>query len=660
MRIPRLHRSLLCVGCGLLLAVATGTLPDCGKAAPWAGDPTTTPLTLPRAPELDNLVYLPIIFGPQPARLVIAAAHIDSAISYEPDEAILLWNIGAQAQPLAGWQLASGSKHATFPISSTLEVAAGQRIWCTAKAAAFAASFGETAACEWSEETDPAVPDLEGSLSLANNGGSILLRAADGAVADVLVYGDESQPVEGWEGAPAQLYTRGLVASAGQVWQRKLDPASGWPVDTDRAADWSGDLTDLQWGRQVRFPGWQGWDAASRLWPPADHANATVAAAVGPEGLFQPIAQLLSTATNSIDLSIYTLEHPDLAMILAGAARRGVRVRILLDGAPPGGISDLQKWCVAQIAAAGGDVRYLAVRADAPRGYRKRYRFTHAKFGVVDTRTVLVGTENFNMDAMPRPAGEPVGGRRGFYLFTDAPPAVSALQQIFAADWDPDRFLDLRPFDPADPKYGGPPPSLCCRPRRVYAVTESPFADTLATTGEGRFAVVSAPENATRPDTGLNALIARAGAGDEIVFMQLSEDKYWGDGTSNPVADPNPRLQALIAAARRGAHVRLLLDSFFDDPEALRSNRATVAYVRAVAAAEGLPLDARLGNPTLGGIHAKLALLRVGSEQWSAVGSLNGGEVSHKLNREVVLLVDQAAIYDRLHAVFEHDWALGE
>lgn len=33
---------------------------------------------------------------------------------------------------------------------------------------------------------------------------------------------------------------------------------------------------------------------------------------------------------------------------------------------------------------------------------------------------------------------------------------------------------------------------------------------------------------------------------------------------------------------------------------------------------------------------------------WSAVGSLNGGEVSHKLNREVVLLVDAPAIHARL------------
>ena len=65
------------------------------------------------------------------------------------------------------------------------------------------------------------------------------------------------------------------------------------------------------------------------------------------------------------------------------------------------------------------------------------------------------------------------------------------------------------------------------------------------------------------------------------------EHKCWGDGDSNPIADPNPRLQLLIDAARRGAKVRVLLDSFFDEPEANRSNQATVEYLETVAMPRG-------------------------------------------------------------------------
>ncbi len=150
----------------------------------------------------------------------------------------------------------------------------------------------------------------------------------------------------------------------------------------------------------------------------------------------------------------------------------------------------------------------------------------------------------------------------------------------------------------------------------------------------------------------------QAGVGHELYLVQLSEHKYWGDGDSNPIADPNPRLQLLIEAARRWVKMRLLLDSLFDDPEALRSNQATVEYLEAVAAAEGLDIVGAVGNPTGGGIHAKWLLARVNGVTWSAVGSLNGGEISHKVNREVVLMVDHPLVYDRLSAAFLHGWAL--
>ncbi len=127
---------------------------------------------------------------------------------------------------------------------------------------------------------------------------------------------------------------------------------------------------------------------------------------------------------------------------------------------------------------------------------------------------------------------------------------------------------------------------------------------------------------------------------------------------SNPIADPNPRLQALVEAARRGAKVRILLDSFFDDAKSLRNNRATVDYVATIASSEGIDITAVVGNPTAGGIHAKLLLARVGEETWSAIGSLNGSEISHKVNREIVLMVDHPQVYARLLEVFLHDWEL--
>jgi hypothetical protein len=68
--------------------------------------------------------------------------------------------------------------------------------------------------------------------------------------------------------------------------------------------------------------------------------------------------------------------------------------------------------------------------------------------------------------------------------------------------------------------------------------------------------------------------------------------KWMGVGHLHPVADPNPQLEMVIDVARLGVRVRLLLDSYVDDGENLLSNRATLDYVRSIAA-EGLDLDAR-------------------------------------------------------------------
>lgn len=615
-------------------------------------------------PPLDQAIFLPVVAAP-PSHVVIAAAHIDSTVSGEADEAILLWNTGRRVEHLAGWRLTGGGRTATFPITSTLTLAPGHRLWCADEARAFRASFGHDPGCEWGPDTDPAIPDLDGDLALGNSGGTLQLWREDGRLADTLIYGNESSPAQGWRGLPAQVYSRGALSASGQVWQRKQDPATDLPVDTDSAADWSGDLADPAWGRQVRFPGWQGWTAADLRRPITGTMTANISVAVGPEGLYTPLAQVLATAGQTIDLSGYTFEHPQMAEILADAARRGVRVRILLEGGPAGGITDLQRWCVAHMAAAGVDVRYLAVRPDAPNGYRPRYRFFHAKYAIIDGGTAqvrtLIGTDNFGVESMPLPSTDPAFpypiGRRGIFLISDGPTLAQALARIFAADWAPDTFLDLMPFTPGDPVYGGPPPDFLPATASRYSQSGSPFFQPMAHDGLARFVLISAPENATRPDDGLLALIQRAGAGDEIRLEQLYEHKYWGDATSNPIADPNPRLAAVIAAARRGAAVRLLLDSYFDDPSGLRSNQATADYLAAVAAGEGLDMQVRLGNPTHLGIHAKVVLIRVDGETWSGVGSLNGGEVSHKINREVTLLVDAPAVYQRLAAVFDWDWA---
>ena len=100
------------------------------------------------------------------------------------------------------------------------------------------------------------------------------------------------------------------------------------------------------------------------------------------------------------------------------------------------------------------------------------------------------------------------------------------------------------------------------------------------------------------------------------------------------------------------------MDAFFDnqnldDP---RSNLRTVEYLTSVASLEGLDLQARRGNPAGLGLHNKMVLADIGGQGWLMVGSLNGGEVSTKLNREVALIVGSDAAHAYLAEMFRGDW----
>ena len=92
------------------------------------------------------------------------------------------------------------------------------------------------------------------------------------------------------------------------------------------------------------------------------------------------------------------------------------------------------------------------------------------------------------------------------------------------------------------------------------------------------------------------------------------------------------------------------------DLDSPRSNLRTVEYLTAVAQAEGLDLQARRRNPTGQGIHNKMVLAQIGGRGWAIAGSLNGGEVSAKLNREMALLAGPDEVYDYLARVFWYDW----
>jgi len=600
--------------------------------------------------------------------VLISAVYPDGYQTGGRDEAFQLMNVGSQEIDITGWSVANNKKTTiTFP--KTI-LASGERIWCSRNAVAFEEEFGVPPDFEYGEDSNTKVPNMTGApLNLIKKGGELVLINAEGNLVDAMVYkaGNVAQP--GWEGDSVKPYSVGRVK--GQIFYRKLDQTTGRPVpDTNTVADWAQDPNDPINGRKVMYPGWN-LDEYFQTTTVTETANLTIL--VTPDNAYEPIKKQIESAKHSIYIEVYTFEHAALAEAIAERARAGVDVQILLEGGPrTTGITDQERWCCYQAEMAGGWV-YFMVHNPHERVYA-RYGNQHAKFIVIDNKILIMGSDNLGYGSIPDdPKEDGTRGQRGVMLITDAPTLVGHAQRIFAADCEPNR-KDIFRFKTDDEKYGAPPSDFT--PDRVSGGTayEITKPEPLRLTGTFDFEIVQSPENSLRDQDGLLGLIAKAGEGDVILVEQQYELKYWGPKDSSPEADPNPRLEAYIAAARRGATVRILLDKYhsedFLDP---RGKVATCDYVNAIAKDEKLDLEAHLANPSGGyvieeflagreyeGIHNKMVLARINEQGYVHIGSINGSEVSSKVNRELAVQIQSDEAYNYLDDVFEYDWSVSE
>jgi hypothetical protein len=555
-------------------------------------------------------------------------------------EAAALVNLAPHPVELAGWSLNDDPVPGGTTFPSTATIGAGEVVWLAQDGDGFHQVWGFDP--DWAAEvvTRP-VPTLDSGWPGFTDGGEAVYLLDDGGhLVDALAYGGGTAS-EGWR-SPAVPYPYAGY-SRGQVLYRKLDQATGRPVpDADVAADWAQDPDDPVDGRRLRYPGW---DLETFFFPRVVTPTAPVTLAVAPDGAFELVSRTLASAQESILLEGYTFKSAALYRLLHDRLEAGVVVTVLLEGGTAFGIAEEELWGAAQIDQHPNGAVYFLY------GSPIRYAFQHAKFAVIDGEVALVGTENFGPGGMPSDRKDNgTTGHRGFVVAVRSPGVVAHLESVFAHDLDPAHHGDLVP-------YGVEPfvlddPSFEPVPEPDWTTYTAAFSPTLSTTGT-HFTLIQAPENGLRDRDGLLGLLTRAGSGDRIAAIQADERFTWTVGAGD--AGWNPRVQALVTAARHGADVRLLLDGYYEDGH----NTETCRRLNAIASDEGLSLSCRLANVTGLGIHAKVFAVAVGDERWIHVGSINGTENASKNNREVALQFRSPAAYEQMIAVFDHDWIRG-
>ncbi len=583
------------------------------------------------------------------ATVLISAVLYDGYQTDDTDEAVQLVNVGTAPVDLTDWELCkdTGAGLSCRVLTSTV-LSPSSRIWLARDAIGFAVSFGfppDFGMDDW-------LP-----YGLSNSGDEVVLRDDEGIVVDTVVFEGGNTAVGDWSGGAVEPYSVGRAE--GQILYRIPDETTGLPIaDTNTAADWIQYTGDSAYGRRVLYPGW---DLDPLFWPLTATESATVVVGVTPDNGFDVLSQTISRAQRTISVEVYSLRHPAVVTALVQKAREGVSVTVLLEGQQAAVSQDdpswqQELWACREIEAAGGQCWFM-IHDTGARIYN-RYDYIHAKFIIVDDEWVLITSQNLTESGFPSDdKSNGTAGSRGVVLAMNAPSMVARAAQVFALDMDAARHNDLLRWSPAlTGTYG--PPVITYTPQLTmpdYTTTTVHFEAPLAVSGTYDFELFTAPEAALRQSDALLGLVGRAGAGDAIYVEQMYEYVDWGD---NPADDLNVRLEAYVAAARRGATVRILLnEGTFGGPKFGTPNTATVAYVNQIARDEGLDLQAALADPTQYGIHNKMVLVWLDGEGgYIHVGSINGSEGSSKINREMAIQVQSDEAYVYFKEMFDLDW----
>ncbi len=350
----------------------------------------------------------------------------------------------------------------------------------------------------------------------------------------------------------------------------------------------------------------------------------------------------IQSAKSTLLLNIYDLSSPQITEALLERIQAGVLVQIIEEGQPVGGLPAAARGIQSQLAQAmrksSAKDRLLEMTSKAQAGTKRRFRYDHAKYAVIDGKSLLIGSENYSPTGNPQPGA--IGNRGWEVLIHDA--AISKeYEAIFKSDADTSKgdLLDL---------------TQTAAPARKLSETETPPTSDAASTPPTTLEADSVYK-ITSPDrmgTGLVALIGSAKA--RLDIEQMTFDPAWKG------ADQSPLLTAVIAAARRGVKVRVLVndEQVFSHPSnpAKPKNTVTVSTLNQLAQTEHLNIEARVANLKAMGvdyIHNKGVLV---DDTQTLISSINWDENATENNREAAVVLSSATINAHYSSLFDSDW----
>ncbi|HYF91328.1 MAG TPA: phospholipase D-like domain-containing protein [Symbiobacteriaceae bacterium] len=553
-------------------------------------------------------------------------------------EAIALVNTGAEPHTVSGWSVETGSGRVLLP---KLTIEAGRIIYLANDAQYFAKYWNFAPHYEYGQDTDKAVPDLKltgTNPPVMNDQGDVIRLLDDKAkLIDILAYGTVSNAPAPWSGPPVELVNSFPLIPANQVITR-LRQGTAYRMES-RAESWSGGTRMAP--QRVYFAGQTDFPVKTVSGP------MTITAAAAPDNTGPLLLSLIDRAKKSIRLVAYQFNHKEVAEHLVAAARRGVKVQVGVERNPGGGdLFDSDKEAQELLAKGGVEILYY-YKWDGD--LSTALNPIHSKYGIFDDETVFVSSGNFTNSSYAMDSA--CGNREWMAVFADNPDMIDLIKDIWEADFGTG-YAGVRHYGekldrPLRPDTYDPGPCLTYKAVKPEPATFS---------GKATVTRILSPDNTMDRENGFLGILRNAK--QELLISANYINKWWGPAPAeqNFTEYPQPYLTEIVAAARRGVDVKVILDRKVT-LNSKRDNHYVVDYLNGLAQMEQLKLEARLVNADGAGIgrtyHNKSLIV----DGAVVISSINGSENSFRYARELALKIDEMPqVTNYYRDLFMHDW----
>ena len=331
-----------------------------------------------------------------------------------------------------------------------------------------------------------------------------------------------------------------------------------------------------------------------------------------PESDGSEIVYALQNAEYEVCISIYTISHPAVFSVLNHLLSKGVKVKILIEGSPVGGIPNEEIQYLAAIQKAGADIHIIKSND----GY-KRYQYVHSKYAIIDERTTVITSENWSESSF--------SSNRGWGCIVENEECARYLKFFFDTDFDIG-MEDVSGF------------------RETYPTAIAKRIDDFVPVAGGFGSYTATVSPIIAPDYSRKCLLRLLENAQERIYSQQLYVEYgWTAGGDNP-------LTIMMEAGSRGVDSRLLVDVTFDDPldSDYRDGYGLYTYYEDDPYLKVKYEDSRSFDLA----HNK----GVVCDGTVVIGSMNWTDNSIDWNREVSIAIESKEVSDVFADIFLDDW----